>query len=67
VEEVMEELLRRLIKAVYGYERLLDRIRREEGEMGHCVLVERIARKFGRNQRERLFIMETLANYRGEE
>lgn len=63
-----ESLLVRLIRAVYRYERELDALRRPEGvEIGHHTLVERIARKYGKSREEKLLIMETLANYRGEE
>ncbi len=67
LEGATTELLVRLVKAVYGYERELDRLRRDEGvEMGHSTLVERIARKYGRTREEKLLIMETLAKYRGD-
>ncbi|MEJ5378353.1 MAG: hypothetical protein WHX93_17395 [bacterium] len=63
-----ESLLVRLVRAVYRYERELDAIRRPEGvEIGHHTLVERIARKYGKSREEKLLIMETLANYRGED
>ncbi len=65
---VAESLLVRLVRAVYRYERELDAIRRPEGvEIGHHTLVERIARKYGKSREEKLLIMETLANYRGED
>ncbi len=65
---VTESLLVRLVKAVYCYERELDALRRPEGvEIGHNTLVERIARKYGKSREEKLLIMETLANYRGED
>ncbi len=58
----------RLIRAVYRYEKELSGLRRTEGiEMGHQTIVERIARKFGQTPQEKILIMETLANYRGEE
>jgi hypothetical protein len=64
----MNALLERLVKGVYRYERELNQLRREEGvEIGHATLVERIARKYGRNREEKLLIMETLAKYRGED
>jgi hypothetical protein len=67
VEREMRDLLMRLVKAVYRYERELDRLRRPEGvEVGHSTLVERIARKYGESQEEKLFIMETLAEYYGD-
>lgn len=63
-----DNLLIRLIKAVYRYEKELDALRRPDGvEMGHHTLVERIARKFGHTREEKILIMETLANYRGED
>lgn len=63
----MKELLVRLIKAVYRYERELDVLLRQGGvEIGHSTLVERISRKYGRTREEKLFIMETLCNYRPE-
>ncbi len=65
---VAESLLVRLVRAIYRYERELDAIRRPEGvEIGHHTLVERIARKYGKSREEKLLIMETLANYRGED
>ncbi len=69
LEDVLtESLLVRLIRAVYRYERELDVLRRPEGvEIGHHTLVERIARKYGKSREEKLLIMETLANYRGED
>jgi hypothetical protein len=68
LDAVTRSLLVRLVRAVYKYERELDALRRPEGvEMGHHTLVERIARKYGRTREEKLLIMETLANYRGEE
>ncbi len=64
----MKDLLVRLVKSVYGYEKELDGLRREQGvEIGHNTLVERISRKYGRSREEKLLIMETLANYRGDE
>jgi hypothetical protein len=64
----MRDLLVRLVKAVYRYERELDGLRREQGvEIGHNTLVERIGRKYGRSREEKLLIMETLANYRGDD
>jgi hypothetical protein len=64
----MRDLLVRLVKAVYRYERELDGLRREQGvEIGHNTLVERIARKYGRTREEKLAIMEVLANYRGDD
>jgi hypothetical protein len=64
----MKDLLLRLVKAVYRYERELDGLRREEGvEIGHNTLVERIARKYGKSREEKLLIMETLSNYRGQD
>ena len=68
LEGAMKDLLVRLAKAVYRYERELDGLRREQGiEIGHSALVERIARKFGKTREEKLYIMETLANYRGDD
>ena len=64
----MKDLLVRLVKGVYRYEKELDGLRREQGvEIGHNTLVERISRKYGRSREEKLLIMETLANYRGDE
>jgi hypothetical protein len=64
----MSDLLERLIKAVYRYEKELDRLLREEGvAVGHNTLVEKIARKYGKVPEEKLLIMETLASYRGED
>jgi hypothetical protein len=64
----MRELVVRLLKAIYSYERELDGLLRREGvEIGHTTLVERIARKYGQTPEEKLFIMETLASYRGED
>jgi hypothetical protein len=64
----MDDLLERLVRAVYRYEKELDRLLRKEGvEIGHTTLVERIARKYGQTPEERLLIMETLSKYRGDE
>lgn len=64
----MTDLVVRLLRAIYSYERELDRLLRKEGvEMGHSTLVEKIARKYGQTPEEKLLIMETLANYRGED
>lgn len=63
----MRELLVRLLKAVYCYEKELDRLLRAEGvAIGHSTLVEKIARKYGETPEEKLLIMETLASYRCE-
>lgn len=63
----MRDLTERLIKAVYRYERELNRLLREEGvEVGHNTLVEKITRKYGNTPDEKLLIMQTLAAYRGE-
>jgi hypothetical protein len=64
----MNDLLVRLVKAVYRYERELDGLRRQQGvEVGHTTLVERLARKYGKTREEKIIVMETLANYRGDE
>jgi hypothetical protein len=64
----MKELLVRLLRAVYRYEKERDRLLREEGvEMGHNSLVEKIARRYGQTPEEKLLILETLASFRGEE
>jgi|YNPBryantNP2012_1023418.scaffolds.fasta_scaffold25452_2 hypothetical protein len=64
----MKELVVRLLKAVYRYEKELDDLKRQEGVgIGHSTLVEKIARKYGRSPEEKLLIMETLARYRGED
>lgn len=61
----MSELVVRLLRAVYRYERERDRLLREQGvEIGHNALVERIARKYGQNREEKLLILETLASFR---
>lgn len=64
----LHSLVVRLIRAVYRYEKELNALRRTEGvEMGHQSIVEKIARRFGNTPEEKILIMETLANYRGEE
>jgi hypothetical protein len=64
----MREMIVRLLKAVYRYEKERDRLLREEGvEMGHTTLVERITRKYGQSREEKLLILETLASFRGED
>ena len=68
MSEELHSLVVRLIRAIYRYEKELSALRRTEGiDIGHQTIVERIARKFGHTPREKILIMETLANYRGEE